>query len=84
MQKEIRRKIWMLYHLARRGAWYGVGRFSGAWLWGITHNYCRQCKGPKQYRTISPNCYHCQTTNLFLALSEDDEVSTPNPEQTEE
>ena len=77
--KELRRRIWMLLSLARRGAWYGVGRFSGAWLWGLTHTYCRQCKGPKR-REYCPNCTKCQYKNLMRALFEEE----PNARTSED
>jgi hypothetical protein len=64
------RRIKMLWSLARRGAWYGFGRFSGAWLWGMTHTHCRQCGGPKK-RECAPNCYRCQYKNLMRALEEE-------------
>lgn len=65
-------KVGMLWRLARRGAWYGFGRFSGAWLWGATHSYCRRCRGRKGY-TLSPMCGRCQFKNLMRALADDSE-----------
>jgi hypothetical protein len=64
------RRIRMLWSLARRGAWYGFGRFSGAWLWGLTHTHCRKCKRPKK-RECSPMCSTCQISNLLKALKEE-------------
>jgi hypothetical protein len=72
--KDAWRKLKMLWTLARRGAWYGVGRFSGAWTWGLTHHHCRQCGGPRKFGA-SPNCVKCQYVNLLRALDkiEDEE-----------
>ncbi len=68
---ELWRRLSMLGRLARRGAWYGFGRFSGSWIWGLTHAYCRQCRGPKQ-RGFSPNCSRCGLRNIYRALFEED------------
>lgn len=65
--KELWRRIKMLRRLARRGAWYGVGRFSGTWVWGWTHTHCRRCHGPKR-RMYSPMCHQCQMKNFIEAI----------------
>lgn len=67
--RELWRRLSMLGRLARRGAWYGVGRFSGSWIWGLTHTRCRQCKGRKR-RSYSPNCPSCGLRNIYQALFE--------------
>ena len=61
------RKLWMIHRLACRGAWYGVGRFSGTLVWGLTHRHCRKCKGVKGL-SASSLCVHCQVRNFFRAL----------------
>lgn len=63
------RRIRTLWTLARRGAWHGFGRFAGAWLWGLTHTYCRKC-GIARKVGFSPLCNQCQLINLLLALRE--------------
>jgi hypothetical protein len=66
------RRISMLWRLARRGAWYGFGKFSGTFVWGLFHHHCRQCELPKEFG-CSPNCERCQVSNLLTVLFEPDD-----------
>ncbi len=70
------KRLKMLWRLARRGAWDGVGRFSGAWLWGLTHTRCRKCGGPKK-RECCPVCARCGMENLLRSLAEEPEEAAP-------
>jgi hypothetical protein len=74
----------MLWNLARRGAWYGVGKFSGAWCWGLTHRYCRQCRKLKGL-TFSPMCVSCQYKNFVRAMEEAEDLGaeSKNGDQVE-
>jgi hypothetical protein len=70
MTKEFRRRIRMVFRLARRGAWLGVWKFSASLVYGLTHRRCKQC-GTIKGLNVNCRCYSCQYTNLMLAISEE-------------
>lgn len=74
--KNFRRKIGMIWRLARRGAWSGVRMFSGALVYGLTHRRCKQCGVVKGFNADC-RCCSCQYKNLMIALSDEYNEETP-------
>jgi hypothetical protein len=65
--KELLLKLNLIFSLARRGAWYGVYRFSGSLFYALTHRKCRQCGEVKGYSAHSC-CVGCRYKNLMNVL----------------
>jgi hypothetical protein len=67
--RDFRRRIRMIWALMRRGAWYGVWRFTTVTVYGLTHRCCKKCGRVKGYN-VHPHCYSCQHDNFMAAMAE--------------
>ena len=65
-------KLNLIVRLARRGAWYGVWRFSCVLLYGLMHRKCKKCGTVKGFNSHIL-CYSCQYRNLMTALYADED-----------